>query len=94
MYLSMILPKSKRTHFIRNVKFPSSVKVKDGVEGSRMSVKKELIVHKRVISTKTQYLVMGSSPAKIISFNDKVLIMYSEQMFDIFSMISLHSYKN
>ena len=92
MVAPMILPKSKRTHFIRNVKFPSSVKVEDGVEGTRMSVKKELIVHKRVISTKTQDLVVGSSPAIIISFNDMSSIFSLWDFSEPMESLEMHFY--
>ena len=44
------LPESKCTHLVRNVEFARPVKIEDGVEGTRMSGDKIIIMQLRVPS--------------------------------------------
>ena len=60
-----ILPEGKDTHLVGKVKFSSSVKVEDCVEGSGMSVEEELVLHDGVVAADRDDLLVCSGPGEL-----------------------------
>ena len=55
------LPESKCTHLVRNVEFARPVEIEDGVEGTRMSGEKIIIMKLKVPSCCTRHLSKKNS---------------------------------
>ena len=54
-------PECKDAHLVGEMEFSRSIEVEDGVEGSRVAIKEELVLDDRIIAAEGDDLLVGSS---------------------------------